>query len=345
MGRHDGPGIVAYGVYFPSRRISSDEYRRAWGSCAAAIKEKAVPDFDEDSLTMAVEASRRALLSGPRRDPGTAAVLALATTSAPYAEKALASTVVSSLGLPPDIVTVECTTSSRAGAEALELATMVLAEKRKPGAWGLVAAADAPRAAPHDPLEHGLGAGAVAIVLGWEDVLARLVGRCSWVEESLGERFRRAGQERLNDMGVREVTGSVFDRVAGAAVGGLLEASGLKPADYRYLVVPQHDGRAGLQLARRLGFKEEQVRPAFLFDRTGDVGVCSCLVGLAAVLDVAAPGERVILVAYGSGAAASALDLEVTAEAGAHRRPQVGPALDGGVPVDYLEYLKLRRML
>ncbi len=64
-------GIVGYGCYVPVFRISVEEIARVWNTNAESIKrglmieEKSVPDVDEDTITISVEAGRNALQRAP----------------------------------------------------------------------------------------------------------------------------------------------------------------------------------------------------------------------------------------------------------------------------------------
>ncbi|MFD1525979.1 ACP synthase, partial [Halolamina salina] len=78
-GAADEPGIAAIGAYTPRLRIDAAEFEAAWGQFdAAAIEKKAVPEADEDALTMGIEAARRAL-DAADRDGDEVAHLAFAT--------------------------------------------------------------------------------------------------------------------------------------------------------------------------------------------------------------------------------------------------------------------------
>ena len=105
-------GISGYGVAVPRLRIKKDEYAKAWGSFqASGVSEKAVMGFDEDILTFASKVSKRALASVPS-EPGKVTRFALASTSAPYVEKVLSGTIVSSIGMPDGVFVSDHTTSS-----------------------------------------------------------------------------------------------------------------------------------------------------------------------------------------------------------------------------------------
>ncbi|MFT4885402.1 MAG: hydroxymethylglutaryl-CoA synthase, partial [Natronomonas sp.] len=54
--------LAGIGAYTPRLRIVAEEFEEAWGNFdAAGIEQKAVPEADEDALTMGIEAAERAL--------------------------------------------------------------------------------------------------------------------------------------------------------------------------------------------------------------------------------------------------------------------------------------------
>ncbi|MEW6275431.1 MAG: hydroxymethylglutaryl-CoA synthase [Bacillota bacterium] len=335
-------GIISYGTYIPRLRITREEYKKAWGSCAADIVEKPVPDIDEDVLTMGIAAARHALRFP---DDGRAVdILNWASTSYPYAEKLTAGETAAMLGLQDNLFSTEHGQSTRAGAEAFLTALAYL--QAGMGKKALVIAADAPRAHPREPLEHGLGAAAVAFVLGGENVIAEVEGYTSFVAEQLGERYRPEGEDYLTDIGVRQFTSDAYNRLVARSVKELLGHLVARPEDYRYVVIHQTDGRAARGLALKLGFREEQNAPGMFFKQTGDTGVCSTLLGLAAVLDACLPGERVLVAAYGSGAGSIAFSLRVTrAIEELARSPGVKEQFAEKRYIDYIQYLKLKKVI
>ncbi|MDD4651716.1 MAG: hydroxymethylglutaryl-CoA synthase, partial [Methanothrix sp.] len=82
-------GIVSYGVYIPRFRIRLDEIARVWGNGeeiteGLRVFEKSVPDLDEDTVTIAVEAARNALQRG-KIDPKRIGAIYAGSESHPYA--------------------------------------------------------------------------------------------------------------------------------------------------------------------------------------------------------------------------------------------------------------------
>src|SRR5258706_16174612 len=84
-------GITRYGSYVPYFRLS----RAALG---AGRGERAAASYDEDAVSMAVEACRDAIASGGAPD-----TLIFATTSPPSPEKSNAATIHPALSLPETV--------------------------------------------------------------------------------------------------------------------------------------------------------------------------------------------------------------------------------------------------
>ena len=179
---------MRYGSYLPYFRLT----RTAIG---AGRGERAVASFDEDAVSMAVEAARDALGAGIEIE-----TLVFATTSPPYAEKLNTATLQAVLNLPESIRSLELGTSSRMGMGALLLG----ADLATAGGRALVCAGDVVVGAPGGPRESQSGDGAVAFVTGGDDeALARFIGRASSTVEVLdawrlpGDVFASQWEERF----------------------------------------------------------------------------------------------------------------------------------------------------
>ncbi|WP_227354599.1 zinc ribbon domain-containing protein [Haladaptatus salinisoli] len=313
--------IVAVGAYAPRLRVSAEEFREAWGRFhAAGVERKAVPEADEDALTMAHEAATRALDAAG--DPDVA-FLAFASTTPPLAEEDLTARLGGMLGVPSDATRHVFTGSTRAGTRALFAGLTA-------GPWndgvGLVVAADCPRGEPDSAEEHAAGAGAAAFVLA-DDGPVRILQRAEYADEFPGTRFRRAGDGTVDGLGV---TG--YDRRAFTeTLAGAVEQLDFEGVDAAAVQAP--DGKLPYRAAGALGVGADEVRAGTLVHELGDAGAASVPLGLAKALSEGR--ERILAASFGSGAGADALLVEAD-------EVPTSLALDGEDSVSYAEYLRER---
>jgi len=318
------PRVAGLGAYAPRLRIDAEAVAEAWGRFeAAGVDRTAVPDADEDALTMAAEAARRALEAADRE--GSEVVhLAFATTTPPMAEEDLTPRLASVLGAPAAVTTRTMTGSTRAGAQALDGALAA-------GPWGdgvgLVVASDCPRGAPDSETEHAAGAGAAALVLAGEGP-GRVTDRAAAVAPYPGTRFRAAGAEATDTLGVTGYEREAFTTALSEAVAGLES-----PPDVDAAAVQSPDGKLPYRAADAVGVDPGTIAAADTVSDLGDTGAASVFLGAASALEDGA--ERVLLAAYGSGAGANA------ALVSAGGLP-VRAALEGDVSLTYPAYLRRR---
>ncbi len=171
-------GIVSYGSYVPYRRLKRSAIAAVLGT-PGGKGERAIASFDEDSVSMAVEAVRDALKAAP---PGDVQALIFATTTPPYAEKLSAAVIGAAAMLPAEIRASDMTGSVRAGMSALLQGADAIAGGAE---RALVAIGDCRLAAPEGKAEQTTGDGAVAFVLGAKDVIAEIEASSSLTREFL----------------------------------------------------------------------------------------------------------------------------------------------------------------
>jgi 3-hydroxy-3-methylglutaryl CoA synthase len=345
-----GTAVVDYAAYVPPYRLPAAAYD-AWNGSRARIDEKRVPGFDEDAVTMAIEAATAL----DRDDSGVPPVadvdtLALASTTWPQPGTTASGTLVTALGLSPHVRAVECGTSWRAGLEALALAV--------DAGSGLAVVADAPTADPAADVEHLLGAGAVAVRTARTDAVdepvarvldsshytaARVPGRFleNDVDDARGAEHGSRGGHRVVDLAFGQETTDAYAEAVGEVVESLLAAGGHEPADVAHAVLPQEDVKTAWRVGSGLGFEADQMRAGFVVDRIGFAGAAGSPLGLAAALDAASPGDRLVVASYGHGHGATGLLLE--AGAGVERvTADLSGQLDGGEELSYTDYLRQR---
>lgn len=335
--------IIGYGGYVPMYRISAAEIARVYGRNpkTTPIKEKSVPGLDEDSLTIAYEAAVNALKRAAI-DPSEIEVLFVGSESPPYAVKPSATIIAEALGITPKLYAVDMEFACRAGTTALLSAVgLVHAGLAK---YGMAIGTDTAQGRPGDALEYTAAAGAAAFIVSppRKDAVATIEAAYSYVTDT-PDFWRREGQ-RFPRHGAR-FTGepAYFAHIIGAAKG-LMEETGLKPSDFKYVVFHQPNVKFPLRVAKRLGFTKEQVERGLLSGIIGNTYAAASPTGLVNVLDGAEPGDRILIVSFGSGAGSDAISLVV--EDGITERRGRAPLLSSYIKrrkeVDYALYLRYR---
>jgi hydroxymethylglutaryl-CoA synthase len=113
--------IVAFGAGIPRLRLPRARIAEAVAWLAAPGRKppagaRAVCNWDEDALTLAVAAARGALGRAPALVPAS---LSLASTTLPFADRDNAALVAAALDLPATLTTLDLASSLRAGTSAL----------------------------------------------------------------------------------------------------------------------------------------------------------------------------------------------------------------------------------
>ncbi|WP_276301310.1 zinc ribbon domain-containing protein [Halorussus lipolyticus] len=321
------PKIEAVGAYAPRFRVSAEEFEQAWGQFhAGGVNSKAVPDADEDALTMAYEAVRRALDAADLAGADVSSLI-FSSTTPPLAEEDLSARLGGMLGVGQSATRHVVTGSTRAGTRALDAALSA-------GPWddgvGLVVASDCPRGEPDSAEDHAGGAGAAAFVLS-ESGDAEVRERAEYAEEFPGTRFRRSGSETVEGLGATGYERQAFtETLAGAAEQIDFDGSEIDAA-----AVQAPNGKMPYRAGGALGVGTETIQAGATVHDLGDTGAASVPLGIAKSL--AQGAETVLAASFGSGAGADALLVETGGDDVAAEL-----ALDDGEEVSYAEYLRKR---
>jgi len=281
-------GIRSFGAYIPKYRLSKETAGWTYPG------EKAVANFDEDSITMAVAAGTDCLRGHDRSQVDG---VLFATTTPPYQEKQGAALVAAALDLRRDIYSADVTGVLRAGTTAVRMAVDAIEAGRAQQV--LVATADCRMAAPRDPLEPSLGDGAAALLLSADGAVAEVEASYSLTDTMLDvwrsqdDEFVRSGEDRF-------VIEEGYQRIIPEAVGAFLAQQQLAPKDVSKAIYHSSDARRHAQLAARMGFEERQVQDP-LYGRVGNTGAAFPLMLLASALEEASPGDTILVAGYGDG--------------------------------------------
>jgi 3-hydroxy-3-methylglutaryl CoA synthase len=332
-----GAGIARTGAYVPRLRLDRGAIAAAWGT-KQPPGEVAVANYDEDALTLAVEAAMECLGDSPPPVGG----VHFASASAPYWEKQMASVLATACDLPRAIFAADYAGSARAGVSALLGALRTV---QADGADAvLVAAADVRVAEPESDLEGLIGDGAGAALVANRDVVAEFVDAAS-VAEQFTYVWRIDTARTVQASAGKFATTYGYSRDLGEAIRRLLERQQVAPAAVARVALGGPDARAPVELARSIGFdpKRQLVEP--LTARIGWTGCAEPLLLLGGALEAAAPGDLVLVGAYGEGA--DALLFRATDAIG--DRPPASRLSEWiaakTMLSSYQKYLKYRRLL
>ena len=127
----------------------------------------------------------------------------------------------------------------------------------------------------------------------------------------------------------------------------LMEATGTTAKDYKYAVFHQPNTKFPQRVAGQLGFSMQQIEPGLLVPVIGNTYAGAAMIGLTATLDMALPGDRILVVSFGSGAGSDAFDLlvtdKVTERAGLATKTQ--DYIKRRTEIDYATYVRFRGKL
>ncbi|MGB0099004.1 MAG: zinc ribbon domain-containing protein [Nocardioides sp.] len=312
-------GLSAYAAYVPTHLL--DDVRLDPSAPAGARGVRSVASYDEDAVTMAVEAAR-----GLSRSPGPGGHLLMASVLAPYDAKTAATIVHGALGLDAGVAGIDLR-GHRSGITALDLAAST---------GSLLVAADLRQTRPGAPDELAQGDGAVAFVGGGSEA-ASVLARATRTVEML-ERWRLPGEvtDRVWD---ERFTAELLVDAATAATGDALRIAGVERPDV--VVVSSSNARAAGVLRRSLG---SDGADAALESLTGWTGAAHPGLLLADALDRAEPGTTVLVVSATDGADAMVLRVGAAVRA-ARGGPSVASQVAARRPVAYGTFLRWRGLL
>jgi len=338
-------GVVGYGAYIPQYRLPASEVRRIWkdGAGGVPIQEKAVAGLDEDVVTMSVEAARNAMKRA-EIDPHLIRAVWVGSESHPYAVKPTSTIVAEAIGATPNTQAADWEFACKAGTEALQAAIGFVGSGM--AHYALALGMDTAQGRPGDALEYTAAAGGAAFLLGpAEESLATIEASYSYTTDTPD--FWRRAYQKYPEHAERFTGEPAYFHHIHTAGKTLMDEMQLKPDDFRFVVFHQPNQKFPMRIAKSLGFSTEQYTTGLLSPRIGNVYAGSAMIGLTAILDTAEPGDRILLVSYGSGAGSDALSL-VAGDALPDRRtnaPSTEDYIARRVEIDYATYARYRGKL
>ena len=297
-------GIVSYGAYIPIYRLGRNEITQFWGTGSSG-GEKAVANFDEDSLTMGVEAAVDCLRGIDRE---LVDGVYFASTTPPYNGKEVASILATAADLRQDIFTADFSGSLKAGASALRAA--VNAVSCGYAKYVLVVASDCRIPAPDSPFELLFGDGAAAFLVGDSNVAVTIEDSYSTTSELLDtwklekDSYYRTWEDRFIQ--------SNYRKIMQQTVSQLMKKSNHTTRDFARAVFYGPDARTHAAVVRAMGFDPKTQVQDPLFSTVGNAGCALAPMMLVAALEKAKAEDKILFACYGDGC--DAFILQVSGE-------------------------------
>lgn len=291
-------GIAAFGAYIPKVRLQRAVMAQAYGWFNPALAglqqgERAIANWDEDALTMAVEAARNALDSGPCQNIDS---LYFASTTLPFQDRQNAGIAAEALHLGTDLHAVDITGSQRSGTSALLTALRVAM-----GSDGktLVIGGEKRQAKAAGPLQLTSGDGAAAFLIGPGAGCATLVG---YGTQSVDFVDHYRGQNQAFDYFWEErwIRDEGFMKIVPTAITQSFEHANVSGTAIDHFCFPSAAKRVAQTLAKTLHINEGAVRDN-LQGKSGETGSTHPLLMLAHALEDATPNQLILVVGFGQG--------------------------------------------
>ncbi len=337
-------GIVGYGAYVPRYRLAAEAIADVWRggqNATLPVESKSVPGPDEDTVTMAIEAAQNALRRAGIA-PDVIRAVWVGSESHPYAVKPTSTIVAQALGIAPYTNAADFEFACKAGTEAMQAAIGFVGSGM--AEYAMAIGMDTAQGRPGDALEYTAAAGGAAYIFGpAEEAIAVLEGSVSYVTDT-PDFFRRAYQ-KYPEHGNRFTGEPAYFHHVLSAAQALMDELGLKSEDFAAVVFHQPNSKFPQRAARKLGFTREQIHAGLLAPVIGNTYAGASPLGFTAALDEAKPGDRLLIVSFGSGAGSDAMSFIVTdrIEEVRDRAPRTRAYIERRQAVDYATYLRWRK--
>ena len=289
-------GITAYGAYIPRARLSKKAIAEAnaWfdaGLNLLAKGERSICNWDEDSITMAVEAATDCLTALDKR---SLSALYMASTTFPFLDRQNSVVVSEALNLDRSLRSMDIGASQRAATSAL----ISLLEANSQGTAMLVAS-EHRRTKAGSRSEMLWGDAAAAITTGSENIIAEFLGAETLAEDFV-DHYRGEDSSFNYDWEERWIRDEGFMKTLPKVVANVLENASVGAADIKHFILPTDQARTPAALAKKLGINAEAIIDNQIAT-VGVAGAAQAILLLAKALQNAAPGDLMLVTGFGQG--------------------------------------------
>jgi 3-hydroxy-3-methylglutaryl CoA synthase/uncharacterized OB-fold protein len=330
-------GIKSCSVYIPFSRLNRSEITKSWGK--SLLKgEKAVANYDEDSITMAVNAGIYCKID---MDDESIDGLYFASTTFPYREKQSAAIIAAALDLRRDIFTADFSGSLRGSTCAMRAAVDAINSNSAKNI--LVCIADMRLGAPQGSSEIDFGDGAASLLIGDTGVFAAIEGSHCIFNEFI-DTWRTQSNVFVLSAEDRFVREKGYINILTEAVSMALKKYHLTPKDFSKVVFYSPNPKSLIHLSRDLGFDPARQLQDSLYDLVGNTGTALGPMMLVATFKQAKVGDRILFASYGDGC--DVYIFRITEEMERIReRIDVQAQLQSKQEISYQKYLRWRNII
>jgi 3-hydroxy-3-methylglutaryl CoA synthase/uncharacterized OB-fold protein len=331
-------GIKSISVHIPFLMLPRELISKAWGSRSIG-GQKSMANYDEDSITMAVEAASGCLNSQDRQEMDS---IFFCSTTSPYKEKQSSAIIATATDLKRDILTCDFANSIRAGGLGLRLA--IDSVKSGSAKNVMVVASDCRIGYPQSEDEQLFGDGAAAVVVGEKDPIA-IFEYCSSLTNEITDVWRTDKDQFVRSWENRWVLTYGYTKTMSEMISRTMEETNLKPDSFSKVILYAADPRTHRSLAQSLGFDVKEQLQDPLISSIGNAGAASILLMLAATLEGSKPGDRILIGGYGDGADAFVLKVTDRIEEFKHKIGLGAKLGNRKAIMSYEKYLAFRNIL
>ncbi len=336
-------GIISYGGYIPRLRLNRGAMyaANAWiapGLITAAAGERAMANWDEDSVTMAVEASRDCIRGLDKQKIDS---VYLGSLSYPFQDRQNAAIVATALNLKTGVESADFGFSQRAGVSALVAG--LNAVKSGEARTALVAVSDKRETKASWFHELWFGDGAAALLLGNDNVIAEYKGSYT-ASYDFADHFKGIDQKYDYFWEERWIRDEGISKIVPEAVMGVLKKTGIQPADIAHFVMPTVFGtKEAAGQAKKLGIAGKVHDN--LHAVCGETGTAHALVMLVNALQEAKPGEKILVASFGQGCTALIFQVTDNITKLPARKGIKGYLADRKEEKNYMKYLSFHNLV
>jgi 3-hydroxy-3-methylglutaryl CoA synthase/uncharacterized OB-fold protein len=337
-------GIVSFGGYVPRLRLDRMAVLKSMGwfnptLFASAQGERSMANWDEDSMTMAVSASRDCLTGV---DKSKMDAVYMASTTTPFTDRDNAGILKAALNLRDEIVSAEFSSSLKAGTTALVTALDAVKGGNKHQI--LVAASDNRRSKAASSQEMWFGDGAGAFVVGDDNIIAEFLGSYS-VSHDFVDHYRGSDVKYDYSWEERWVRDEGYSKIYPQVFKGLLDKTDTSIKEISKVIYPCVFGRIHQNLAiKSIGASPEQIVDT-MHTETGECGTAHPYIMLAREMEQAQPGDKIIVAGYGQGADALMFQVTENIKGLAPRRGVSGYLSHKKVEDAYTKWLQFNELI